>query len=494
MVKSSDAKGFSTRFLELAVEFDSFVNREMAEEKESKISFDLLQHILKNQTKSQEEKQNEQRLTPKEDSNILSFSIQQNKNMMISPTTKEGEIVQSHPIIQYSDGTFRTVRKSGLLQYRFMVNGRQESVYGVTKEDCWQKRYKFAKTNTGYHKDTAPASKNPLVKEILNDKMRLSSYSAKARAFFESQIVTIESVTEETTYRDWASRWLLSKLPKIEPEYFSAIVGYLIIDIFPKWGRIKLKDFHMLELQDFINGIPMPNKRGKVAAVFSESLRFAKVNRILNYDPYEGLTYNKERKKLKGALSHRNQMLICCEIRHQKLFAFAMILLLTGMRPGEVLALSPSNFDFDKKEIEVTQSYSRYRKEIKGPKTNAGYRRVPFEDYLMQFVNPFLDTDGRIFEEFENDYISIYFSKTFKAAGIEGTAYIFRHTFVTNAYEIGVPPYVVQRWVGHSKQEQDDAYLALRDSREFIETPIVKYMRLLKNRVVAPGSRGPAKV
>lgn len=58
-------------------------------------------------------------------------------------------------------------------------------------------------------------------------------------------------------------------------------------------------------------------------------------------------------------------------------------------------------------------------------------------------------------------------------------------TFITNAYELEFPPYVVQRLVGHSKIEQAQTYLALRKSSEFIETEFVAYMRELKKTYVA---------
>ena len=49
------------------------------------------------------------------------------------------------PIIIYNDGSFRVIRKSGLLQYRFMHNKKQCQVYGYSKEECYIKRAIFVK-------------------------------------------------------------------------------------------------------------------------------------------------------------------------------------------------------------------------------------------------------------------------------------------------------------------------------------------------------------
>lgn len=49
------------------------------------------------------------------------------------------------PLITFDDGSFRVIRKSGLLQYRFMHNKKQCQVYGYSKEECYIKRAIFVK-------------------------------------------------------------------------------------------------------------------------------------------------------------------------------------------------------------------------------------------------------------------------------------------------------------------------------------------------------------
>ena len=72
----------------------------------------------------------------------------------------------------------------------------------------------------------------------------------------------------------------------------------------------------------------------------------------------------------------------------------------------------------------------------------------------------------------------------FRGMGLNYSGHILRHTFITNCYELGFPPYMVKRWVGHARVEQADVYLALRKPSEFVETEIVAYMRLLKRLTV----------
>jgi integrase len=45
----------------------------------------------------------------------------------------------------------------------------------------------------------------------------------------------------------------------------------------------------------------------------------------------------------------------------------------------------------------------------------------------------------------------------------DATAHSFRHTFVTNAIEAGVPPHVVQQIVGHASGTMTERYTHLSD-------------------------------
>lgn len=85
---------------------------------------------------------------------------------------------------------------------------------------------------------------------------------------------------------------------------------------------------------------------------------------------------------------------------------------------------------------------------------------------------------------YDNDHLSGAFSELFKTLNINASGHTLRHTFATNCYEIGIPPHIVQRWMGHSKPEQIDTYLDLRESKDFIKTDIVSYMLELKAKYV----------
>ena len=81
------------------------------------------------------------------------------------------------------------------------------------------------------------------------------------------------------------------------------------------------------------------------------------------------------------------------------------VLYWTGMREGELLALSPADIDLDNKTISINRTYQRIEgKDVfTSPKTRKSKRKIPIPDFLCQELSDYiqsrymLDTDERLF-------------------------------------------------------------------------------------------------
>ena len=354
--------------------------------------------------------------------------------------------------LQYTDGAFREYR-DGLLQYRFYSGGKQMSIYGRTKSECWQKRNK-----------------------IEHDK--------------PSEIAQNKKVSDVMTYREWADEWMrLYKEPAgHKTGYLKTIRGYLKNYIIPNIGDLPLREIKTLTLQKFLVEIGSDCTRTKCAAILSESLRDAAAAELIPRNPYEGVRFRRYEQPELGALTHRQQVALLDAVDRSRLAdwkmpVFARALLMTGLRQGELNALRACDVDFENMEISVGGTWDRYDNERVKPKTKAGKRTVPIAPPLAELLRPVVesvtDPGERIFG-YEGSYTPRYFGKIFRSMGLQFSGHILRHTFITNCYELGFPPYMVKRWVGHARVEQADVYLALRKPSEFVETEIVAYMRQLK--------------
>ena len=81
------------------------------------------------------------------------------------------------------------------------------------------------------------------------------------------------------------------------------------------------------------------------------------------------------------------------------------ILYWTGMREGELLALSPADIDLDNKLISINRTYQRIggKDVFTSPKTRKSKRKIPIPDFLCQELSDYiqsrymLDADERLF-------------------------------------------------------------------------------------------------
>ncbi|MBQ9320618.1 MAG: site-specific integrase [Acidaminococcaceae bacterium] len=143
---------------------------------------------------------------------------------------------------------------------------------------------------------------------------------------------------------------------------------------------------------------------------------------------------------------------------------FFHLLLVTGMRIGELIALRFEDIDFEKREIHICQTkVGRTGNEFNEPKTKAGNRYIPIlydktldrirklrqKGNLTRLTGYLFQTrsgNALNYNNIRRDWVEIC-----EEAGIElKHIHAFRHTFATTALAKGIPVLEVSRILGHS--------------------------------------------
>lgn len=133
---------------------------------------------------------------------------------------------------------------------------------------------------------------------------------------------------------------------------------------------------------------------------------------------------------------------ILAKIKNNTVRNIAIVQLHTGLRIGEVLALTPKDVDFDNKTVSVNKTKLR-NGQLSAPKTLSSIRTIEVSDYVLSIIYDFISSDEFIFQ--------IHYNTILNNLSIHKiTSHMFRHTHVALLIEAGVPIKVISERLGHS--------------------------------------------
>jgi integrase len=145
----------------------------------------------------------------------------------------------------------------------------------------------------------------------------------------------------------------------------------------------------------------------------------------------------------------------------------------TGMRIGELLALTMNDIDFEKCTISISKTYSHHNKEkqITSPKTPNSYRSITIPKFLRDHLNDFskrfygIETDERLFlfypEWFRYQMVTIC-----KATGVKFIRiHDIRHSHVSMLIDMGFSPHLIAERIGDTVDMVNNVYGHLYPNR-----------------------------
>jgi integrase len=133
----------------------------------------------------------------------------------------------------------------------------------------------------------------------------------------------------------------------------------------------------------------------------------------------------------------------------------------TGMRSGELLALTLDDVDFDAKAISITKSYARLGCEdvISPPKTPKSRRVITVPDFLLVIIQDYVgrlydyDSSERLFD-YTKHYLQNEMARGCKKSGVKKIrVHDLRHSHASLLIELGFSPLLISERLGHESVE-----------------------------------------
>lgn len=264
---------------------------------------------------------------------------------------------------------------------------------------------------------------------------------------------------DTTTVGEWATRWFgtyKADVRKVTRETYAILYNKYIL---PEIGRLRLQDVRPAHLQAILLHVSSKSEslQSKVLIILRQLFKTARQNRLITFDPTEGLKITHKAAPPKDKyLSHQQQENLLCDVQDKKARAFVGLCLLAGLRREEALGLQWSDIDQDVLHIRraVTFVGNAIDPDM-SLKSKSAYRDVPIMGDLADiladtpktaiWVIPAATGQAMTKSAFRRMWYKVESAVEFKV-----TPHMLRHTFASICHAAGVDLKTAQVWMGHS--------------------------------------------
>ena len=312
------------------------------------------------------------------------------------------------------------------------------------------------------------------------EKERLSAQLQKIERIDTQPIVKTESKQERTTYTliEWFDEWLNSyKIGNVRIasiDSFKKTIVYL-----EKLYDVNINEINNLMLSRAINEVLGTRSKDKVHNLCRQMFNIAFNNRLIDTNPTLTIPRPKQCAKYekKAFTPEQERKFIDLCLADIDTYEPLLVCVLQGLRKGEMLALRPNDFDFERNTLRVDESYDHNYPDDLMTKNETSKRTMPMFALTRQLLLKYADQEPnkRIYESIQPAALTYRLLTLLKKNGLPRmTLHELRHTFITRCHEKGIDEIVVQKWVGHAKGSRmtKAIYTHINDDaeRKYIET------------------------
>lgn len=256
--------------------------------------------------------------------------------------------------------------------------------------------------------------------------------------------------------------------------------------ILPLLGNKKLSDITPRDIVAWQNEVRlMTDARGKPLSTNYLKTVHNQLSAIFNHAVrFYGLAINPAQKAGNMGHEEKKEMLFWTKEEYLK-FSEAMMdkdisyhafqmLYWCGLREGEMLALTPADFNFEKQTVSITKSYQRLNKQdlITTPKTAKSIRVVQMPAFLAEEMKSYISRlygakpDSRIFPV-TKCYLYHEMIRGCNATGVKRIRiHDLRHSHISLLIDMGFAPLAIADRVGHESIDITYRYAHLFPTRQ----------------------------
>lgn len=287
------------------------------------------------------------------------------------------------------------------------------------------------------------------------------------------------NLDHDYTLAEWGDIWFEGHRVNITPTTQESY-KYTLALLKRYLGHRKIGELKAMDVEEFLKTLRREGKSDSyisgARAMLFQILHKAEANDLIRKNPvrFADKMRSREPVKRKDAFESHEVKLLMSGLPRERTGNSIRIMLGTGIRTQELLALEPKHIAEDGSSIQIFQAINM----VKGtavvgqPKSRDSYRVVPVPSGLYECAKALRDTDKKyIWEVGKKDCPCnpSYFRDKFKEAigSVEGvrilTPHSCRHTYVSQMQALGVDIQTIQSIVGHADPAMTEHYLHVQE-------------------------------
>lgn len=226
---------------------------------------------------------------------------------------------------------------------------------------------------------------------------------------FISNGCTVTKVVPVKNYQELADLWLDSYQLTVKPQTFVATKQMLYNHLIPVFGSLRLAKLSVSYIQSFINDLSTQIVHYAVVhSINRRVLQYGVSLQLLPFNPARDIILPKKPKRENKAIKFIDSDDLKALLLHMEKLAFKKysyyldyvlysVLLATGCRFGEVVALEWSDIDLENGTISISKNYNRFLKLIGTPKSKAGVRTISIDKKTVNMLRLYKNRQRQLY-------------------------------------------------------------------------------------------------
>lgn len=341
-------------------------------------------------------------------------------------------------------------------------------------------------------------------------KKEVKDKAQQAQSNFKANGSTVFKRVKVTTYKELAALWLENYQMTVKPQTLVSTRQFLKNHILPVFGDMQLDKIHIAHIQSWVNKLAFKVVNyGVAASINKRILQYGVSMQLIPFNPAREVILPRPQKAganrikfidkedLKTFLDYMERLAPTAYNYYYDSVLYKL-LLATGCRYGEAVALEWSDIDFNSATISITKTYNRIVKQVGTPKSKAGIRTISIDNKTILMLKQYRNRQRQAFMEIGSPAPALVFSTTVsqypnsdartkslryrcKEAGIlQFTFHAFRHTHASLLLNAGIGYKELQHRLGHATLAMTmDTYSHLSKEKE--KEAVLYYEKALQN-------------